>query len=70
MDYTLFDGLPELLNADCLPPRVKLDLADEQFLRQPHLVFRSDTLNLSLELIHNAVHISDTPCGGFNVSIR
>jgi hypothetical protein len=39
MDYTLFDGFPELLNADCLPPSFKLDQADGEFLREPHLVF-------------------------------
>jgi len=68
MDYTLLDGFPELLNADCLPPSFKLDQADGEFLREPHLVFRSDTINLSLELNHNAVRISDTPGGGFNLS--
>jgi len=69
MDYMLFDGFPELLNADCLPPSFKLDQADGEFLCELHLVFRSDTMNLSLELIHNAVRISDTPGGGFNISI-
>jgi hypothetical protein len=39
MDYTLFDGFLELLNADCLPPSFKFDQADGEFLREPHLVF-------------------------------
>ena len=69
MDYMLFDGFPELLNADCLPPSFKHDQADGEFLRELHLVFQSDTMNASPELIHNAVRISDTPRGGVNLSI-
>jgi hypothetical protein len=69
MDYTLFDGFPKLQNTHCLPPSFKLDQADGEFLHEPHLVYSSDTMNHSLELIHNAVRISDTPGGGFNVSI-
>jgi len=69
MDYTLFDGFPELLNADCPPPIFKPDQADGELIRESHLACRSDTMNLSLELIHNSVNISDTPGGGFNLSI-
>jgi hypothetical protein len=54
MDYTLFGGFPELLNADCLPPSFKLDQADGELLREPHPFFSSYTMNLSLKLIHNA----------------
>jgi hypothetical protein len=39
MDYMLFDGFPELLNADCLPPSFKLDQGDGEFLCEPHLGF-------------------------------
>jgi len=70
MNYTLFDGFPELLNADCMPPSFKLDQADGDFLHEPHLVFRTDTINLSLGLIYKEVHLSHTPGGGFNLSIR
>ena len=69
MDYTLFDGVLELLNGNWLPPSFKLNKADGEFLCETHLVFRSDTMNLSLELIHNAVRIRYTPGGGFNLSI-
>jgi len=70
MDYMLLDGFPELLNADCLPPSSKLNQVDGEFLCEPHLVFRSDTINLSLDLIHNTVRSSATPDGGFNLSIE
>jgi len=38
MNHTLFDGFPELLNDDCLPPIFTLDRADGQFLLEPHLL--------------------------------
>ena len=38
MDYMLLDSFPELLNADRLPPSLKLDQADGEFLLEPHLV--------------------------------
>ena len=69
MDFTLLEGFPELLNANCLPPSLKLNQVDGEFLRELHLVFGSDTVNLSIELIYNAVPISDTPGGGFKLSI-
>jgi len=69
MDYMMFDDFPELLNADCLPPSFKLDQADGELLHEPYVVFRSDARNLAPELMHNAVHISDTPGGGFDPSI-
>ena len=70
MDYTLFDGFPELQNPDTLPPSFKLEQAHGECLCQLLQVFLSDTTNRSLKLIHNAVRISDTPGGGFNFSIR
>jgi len=38
MDYTMFIGSLELLNADSLPSSFKLDQADGQFLLEPHLL--------------------------------
>jgi len=70
MDYTLFDGFLELLNANCLPTSFKLDQADGQFLLEPHLLIRCDTINLSLQLTHNAVNISKTPGSGSSLNIR
>ena len=70
MDYTLFDGFPELLNANCLPPSFKFDQVDGQFLLETHLLIQCDTINLSLQLIRNVVCISDTPGGGFSLSIE
>jgi hypothetical protein len=49
--------------------KFKLDQADGQSLGEPHLVSRSDPINLSLKLIHNSVRISDTPGGGCNLRI-
>jgi len=70
MDYTRSGGFLELLNVDYLPPTFTLNQADGEFLCESHLVFRSDTINLSLEQIYNLVRISDTPGGGFNLSIE
>ena len=69
MDYTLFDGFPLLPNADCLPPSFKLDQADGQFPLELHLLIQCDTINLSLQLTHNAVNISETSGSGFSLSI-
>ena len=68
MYYTLLDGLPELLNADCPPPSFKLEQVDGEFLHQLHLSFQSDTIHLPLKLIHNAIRIRNTPGGGFDPS--
>jgi len=69
MDYMLLYVFPDLWNADCFPESFALDRVDGVLLREPHLVFWSDTMDLSLELIHNVVCISDTLGGGFNHSI-
>jgi len=69
MYYTLFDGLPELLNANCVLGTIKLDYVDGQFLLEPHLLIRKDTINISLQLISNVVHFSETADGGFSLSI-
>jgi len=69
MYYMLFDGFVELLNTHRLPPSLKLDRVDGEFHVELHLVTRSDTINLSLPLIPNMVHISDTEGGGFGRTI-
>jgi hypothetical protein len=51
------------------PPHFKLDQVDAEFLHEQHLDVRIDTINISLELIHNTVRISDTPGGGFNLTM-
>jgi len=70
MYNTLLDGFPELLNVNCLPPSFELDQADEEFLLKSHVVFESGTINLTLQLIRNAVCPRDTQGGGLNLSIR
>jgi len=68
MNCTLFNGSPEHLNDNCLPPSFTLDEADGEFLPEPHLLMRSNTINHSLLLIHNVVCISKTPGGDFSLS--
>ena len=69
MDYMLFDGYLELLNAHCQPPSFQFDKADGEFRLEPPLHIRCETMNLSLQLTHNEVRISHTPGGGFSLSI-
>jgi len=69
MNYTLFNGFPERLNADCLPPRFKLDQAEGEFLLEPHLLIRGDAINLSVKLVSHALRISQAPGRGFCLSI-
>jgi hypothetical protein len=69
MHYTLNDGFRELLHTNCLPPSRIFDQADGEFLLEPHLLIPCDTINLSLQLTHNAVCISHTPGGGFSLII-
>jgi hypothetical protein len=38
MYYVLFNGVPERLNAECLPPIFKLDQTNVEFRLQPHLL--------------------------------
>jgi len=54
MNYTLFDGFPDLMNVDCLPPSFNLKKVDGDVLHEQHLGFRCDSTNRSLQLIHNA----------------
>jgi len=69
MYYTLFNGFLQLLNANCLPPRFIFYQVDGQFLRELYLLIRCDTINLTLQLIHNPVCISDMSDGGFSLSV-
>jgi hypothetical protein len=69
IDCTLFNGFPELLNANCLSPRYQFDPADAQFLLEMHLLIRNDTIILSFQHIDNAVHIMHTLGGGFSLRI-
>ena len=70
MDYTLFDGFPERLNADCLPPSFKLDHADGEFLLESLLFIRGDAVNLSLQLVSDVLRVSQAPGCGICLSIR
>lgn len=42
----------------------------QEFLLELHRPIQSDTVILSLQLIHHAVPISDTPGGGFSFTVR
>jgi hypothetical protein len=70
MYYTLFNGFPERLNADCLTPSIKLDQTAGEFLPPPLLFIRRDAMNLSLQLVSDPLRISPAPGGGFCLSIR
>ena len=66
---TLFNGFPERLNADCLPPSFKLDQVEGEFLLELHLLIRGDAMNLSLKLVIYALCISQAPGCGFCLSM-
>ena len=70
MDYTLFNGFPQRLNADCLPLRFELNQADREFLLAPFLFIRVDTINLTLQLVSDPLCISQAPGSGLCLSIR
>ena len=69
MDYTLFNGFPERLNADCVPPSFKLDQTDGEFHLEPLLFIPGDGINLSLQLVSDALRISQAPGCGICLSI-
>jgi hypothetical protein len=46
--FTLFNGLRECPNPDCLPPSFKLEHADVEFLLDTLLFISGDATNLSL----------------------
>ena len=70
MDYALFNGCPELLNANCLSPNLKLDHADGGFLLETPLYIRGDAVNLSLQLDSDTLCISQARGHGFCRIIR
>jgi hypothetical protein len=55
MNYMLFNGFPERLNANCLQPSIKLGQAEGEFLVEPHLLIRDNAINLSLKLVSHAL---------------
>jgi len=69
MYYALFNGFPERLNADCLPPSFILDQTDAEFRFEPLLFIRGDAISFSLQLDSDALRISQAPGGGFCLSI-
>lgn len=69
INHMLSDDSLQLQNPNCLPLIIKLDFADGEFFCEQHLLIQCYTIFLLLYLIHNMVHISDTPAGGFSLSI-
>ena len=70
MDYVLFNGFPERLNANCLPLSFKLDYTDGEFVLEPLLFIWGDAINVSLQLDSDALHISEAPGRGLCLSIE
>jgi len=68
--YALFNGFPEHLNRDCLPPSFKLGRADGELLLEPLLFIQGDAINLSPKLVSDLLRISQAPARGFCLSIR
>jgi hypothetical protein len=68
MDYVSFHCILERLNANCLGPSLKLSHAYGEFLLQPHLFISGDTINLSLQLDSDALHIKQARGCGFFLS--
>ena len=69
MDYALFNGILERLNADCLEPRFKLGQAGQAFLLEPLLSIRRVAVNLFLQLDSDPLRISQAPGRGFCLCI-
>jgi hypothetical protein len=69
MYHALFNVFPEHLNADYLPPSFKLNQTDGEFHLEPLLSIRGDAMNLSLQLVSDTLHISQTPGRGFCLTI-
>lgn len=68
--HTMFYGCLDVLNVNCIPPCFKLNEWDGEFFLEAHLVICSDAINLSIQLIYNAVYICDASGGGLSFSIR
>jgi hypothetical protein len=62
-------GLPECLNADCLPRSFKLNQVDGKFRLEQLLFIPGDAMTLSLQLVSDALCISEAPDYGFCLSI-
>jgi len=69
MYHALFNGFPERLNSDCLPPSFKLNQTDGEFRPEPVLFIRGDAIYLSLQLVSDPLSISEAPGRGFCPSI-
>jgi hypothetical protein len=69
LNYAQFDYFLKPLDGICFCPRYKLDQLDVGFLAELPLLFHGDTIHLTFKLIHNMVHISDTPDGGCSLTI-
>jgi len=69
MDYRLFNGYPERLNADFLPPSFKLDHVDGGFLLETLLFIRGDAINLSFQQDSDVLRNSQARGRGFYLSI-
>ena len=68
MHYALFNGSLERLNANCFPLSFDLDQADGEFLFEPLLVIRGDATKLTLQLVSDALQISQAPGHDFCLS--
>jgi hypothetical protein len=69
MYYMMFNGFPECLNAECLPPSFKLHQTDGEFLLEPFLFIRGNAILLSRQLDRDVLSLSQAPGGGFRLSI-
>jgi hypothetical protein len=69
MYHALFHGLPDCLNADCHPPSFKLNQVDGKFCLEQLLFIPGDAITLSLQLVSDALCISEAPDYGFCLSI-
>jgi len=69
MKHYSIDGFMKLLNNNFLQPYFKLNQPEGVISSELHLPFGSDIMNESLQYIHNAVHICDTPDVDFSLRI-
>jgi hypothetical protein len=65
----LFKSSEEWVNADCLPPRFKLDHGDAEFFLEPFLFIRGDAINLSLQMDFDTFGIGQAQGRSFGLSI-
>jgi len=69
MNFALFNGFLERMDADWLQPSFKLDYVNGEFLLEPLLFILGDAINLSRQLDSDALGISQAPGRGFCHSI-